>query len=223
MVPRPKVIGSFHKSGTGNNQGRQRTTPHDNRCSNSKDSQSKSKNLLSPVIHVSPPLNNLVINPPQLSSVLQPSFNSTQNTPGDKRCFNSKDSNWKSYNSSSPVIPMPPPLDDSVINPPQLSSVCQQSSISSHNPTHDLKAYSIPDWISPDPSNTVPPLSTNNVICNIYGCMVDVSKLTPSKQQKHAVILLEYYHELCNTNDPSSMFIYTPPITNIESLSQSTI
>ena len=53
--------------------------------------------------------------------------------------------------------------------------------------------------------------------------MVDVSKLTPSQQQQHDMILLWHYHELCNTNDPSSMFVSTPPITNIESLSQSTI
>ena len=31
------------------------------------------------------------------------------------------------------------------------------------------------------------------------------------------------YHEFCNMNDPSSMFISPPPITNIESLSQSAI
>ena len=53
--------------------------------------------------------------------------------------------------------------------------------------------------------------------------MVDVYKLTPEQRQHHAAILLEHYHELCNTNDPSSMFVYTPPIPNIESLSQSTI
>ena len=53
--------------------------------------------------------------------------------------------------------------------------------------------------------------------------MVDVSNLTPAQQQQHAVMLLEHYHELCNTNDPSSMFVSTPPIPNIESFSQSTI
>ena len=58
---------------------------------------------------------------------------------------------------------------------------------------------------------------------NIYGCMVDVSKLTPVQQQQYAVMLLQKYHELCNTNDPSSMFVYPPPIPNIESLSQSTV
>ena len=36
-------------------------------------------------------------------------------------------------------------------------------------------------------------------------------------------MLLQNYHELCNTDDPSSMFVSSPPITNIESLSQSTI
>ena len=53
--------------------------------------------------------------------------------------------------------------------------------------------------------------------------MVDVSKLTPAQRQQHAVMLLEHYHELCKTNDPSSMFVSPPPIPNIESLSQSTI
>ena len=36
-------------------------------------------------------------------------------------------------------------------------------------------------------------------------------------------MLLQNYHELCNTNDPSSMFVSPPLIPNIESLSQSTI
>ena len=53
--------------------------------------------------------------------------------------------------------------------------------------------------------------------------MVDVSKLKPAQRQQHAVMLLRNYQELCNTNDPSPMFVSTPPITNIESLSQSTI
>ena len=53
--------------------------------------------------------------------------------------------------------------------------------------------------------------------------MVAVSKLTPAQRQQHAVMLLQHYHELCNTNDPSSMFVFPPPIPNIEPLSQSTI
>ena len=72
-------------------------------------------------------------------------------------------------------------------------------------------------------SNTMPPPSTNNGSRNIYGCMVDVSKLTPAQQQQHAVMLLENYHELCNTNEPLSTFVSPPPIPNIESVSQSTI
>ena len=36
-------------------------------------------------------------------------------------------------------------------------------------------------------------------------------------------MLIQNYHELCNTNDPSSVFVFPPPIPNIESLSQSTI
>ena len=69
----------------------------------------------------------------------------------------------------------------------------------------------------------MPPLSINDGNRNIYGFMVDVSKLTPAQQQQHAVMLLEHYHELCNTNDPSSTFFSPPHIPNIESLSQSTI
>ena len=69
----------------------------------------------------------------------------------------------------------------------------------------------------------MPPPSTNNGTRNIYGCMVDVSKLKPAQRQQHAVMLLQNYHELCNTNDPSSMFVSPPRIPNIESLSQSTI
>ena len=53
--------------------------------------------------------------------------------------------------------------------------------------------------------------------------MVDVSNLTPEQRQQHAVMLLQNYHELCNTNKPSSMFVSPPLIPNIESLSQSTI
>ena len=53
--------------------------------------------------------------------------------------------------------------------------------------------------------------------------MVDVSKLTPAQQQQHDVMLLQHYPELCNTNEPSSMFVSPPPIPNIESLSQYTI
>ena len=115
------------------------------------------------------------------------------------------------------------PWNDSVINPTQLSSVRQQSFRSSHNTTHELQASSIPGRTSPDLSNTMPTPSTNNGGRNIYGCMVDVSKLTPAQQQQHAVMLLQNYHELCNTNETSSMFVSPPPIPNIESLSQSTI
>ena len=53
--------------------------------------------------------------------------------------------------------------------------------------------------------------------------MADVTKLKPAQRQQHTVMLLQNYHELCNTNDPSSMFVSPPPIPNIESLSQSTI
>ena len=102
-------------------------------------------------------------------------------------------------------------------------AVCQKSSSSSPNTTHELQVSSIPGMTSPDPSNTMPPPSTNNGSRNIYECMVDVSKLTPAQRQQHAVISLEHYYELCYTNDPSSTFVSPPPIPNIESFSQCTI
>ena len=52
--------------------------------------------------------------------------------------------------------------------------------------------------------------------------MVDVSKLTTEKRQQHDLMLLQHYHKLCKTNEPSSIFVSPPPITNIESWSQST-
>ena len=121
------------------------------------------------------------------------------------------------------MIPTLPPWNDPLINPTQMSSVCQQSYSSSPNTTHELQASSIPGLTSPDPSNTMPPPSTNNGSRNIYGCMVDVSKLTPEQRQQHAVTLLEHYHELCNMDEPSSTFVSTPPILNIESFYQFTL
>ena len=114
------------------------------------------------------------------------------------------------------MTPVPHPLNDQVINPTQLSSVCQQSSISSNNTTHELQATSTPGRTSPDPSNTMPPPSTNNESRNIYEYMVDVSKLTLAQRQQHAVMLLQNYHELCNMNDPSSISVSLPTIPNIE-------
>ena len=69
----------------------------------------------------------------------------------------------------------------------------------------------------------MPPLSTNNGGCNSDGCMVYLSKLKTALPQKRTVILIQHYHELCNTDDPSSIYVSPPPITNIEPLSQSTI
>ena len=202
-MPRSKKgLGRYHKSGTGNNQGRRRTTPRDNRVSNCNDCHSKSTETSLPAISVSLPLNNSVINPPQMSSVCQHS---------------------KSNELSSPVIPNLPPWNYTFIKPTQLSSVRQKSSSSSPNTMHELQSSSIPGRHSPDPSNNMPPPPTNDGNHNIYVCMVDVSKLTPAQQQQHVVMLLEHYHEICNTNDPSSTFISPPPIPNIESFSQSTI
>ena len=215
IVPRFKGIGSFHKSGTGNNQVRQQTNPWNNRCYNCNDCHSKINELSLPVISVSPPFNNSVIDPSQLSSFCQQSSRSSHKNPSGNRCSNSKDINSKSNELPSPLIHVPPTLNVSIINPTQLSSVCQKSSSSSHNTTHELLASSIPVWASPDPSNNMPPPSTNNRSRNIYACMVDVSKLTPVQRQKHVVMLLQHYHKLCNKNFPSSMFLSTTPITNI--------
>ena len=151
IIPRFKGIGSCHKSGTGNNQGRQRTTPRDNRCFNCKYYHSKSNDFSLPVIYVSSPLNNSVIHPSHLSSVRQQSSSYSHNNPHDNRCSNYKDSHSNSNKLSSPAIYMSPPLNNSVINPPQLSSVSQQSSRYSHNTTLEFQASSIPRRTSPDP------------------------------------------------------------------------
>ena len=111
-MPLPKGIVSRHKSGAGNNQGRQRTTPRDNRCFNCKYSHSKRNELSSPVISVSPPLNNLVINTPQLSSVCQQSSRSSHNTPRDNQCLNSNNSNSNINEFPSPVIPVDTTLNN---------------------------------------------------------------------------------------------------------------
>ena len=190
---------------------------------NCNDSPSKSNNFSLPVTYVSLPFNNPVIDPSQLSSVFQQSSSSSYFTPCDNRYFNIKESNSKRNDFPSPLIPVPPLLNYSVINPLHMSSVCQQSSRSLQNTTYELQASSVPGRTSPDLSNTMPLPSTKNGSRNIYGCMVDVSKLKPAQRQHHAVMLLQRYHELCNTNDPSSMVVSPPPILNIESLSQSTI
>ena len=158
-----------------------------------------------------------------MSLVRQQSSRSLHNTPRDNRCSNSKESNSKINKFPSPVIPVLPTLNDSVIDTTQLSLVPQQSSRYSYNTTHELQYYLIPGRISPDPSNTMPLPSTKNRDHNIYGCMVDVYKLTPEQRQQHAVMLLQHYHKLCNTNKSSSICVSPPLILNMESLSQSTI
>ena len=153
IMPRPKGIGSCHT--------------HNNRCFNCKYSHSKRNELSSLVVPVPPPLNDSVINPPQLYQVFQQSSRSTHNTPCDNRCFNCRDSHSKRNELSSLVIPVPPPLNDSIINKPQLSSFHQQSSRSSQNPTPESQYSSIPGHTSADPSNTIPPPSTKNGSCNL--------------------------------------------------------
>ena len=79
QVPR-RVLGGA-TSGTGNNQGRQRTTPCNNRGFNRNGCHSKSTDMSLPVISVSLPLNNSVINPPQMSSVCQHSKSNELSSP----------------------------------------------------------------------------------------------------------------------------------------------
>ena len=96
-MPRSKKgLGRCHKSGTGNNQGRRQTTHHDKQGFNRKDCHSKSIEISLPVISVSLPLNNLVINPPQLSSVCKQSSRSSHNIPHDNECLDSNHINSKS-------------------------------------------------------------------------------------------------------------------------------
>ena len=126
IMPRSKKgLGRCHKSGTGNNQGRRRTTPRDNRVLNCNGCHSKSNEISLPVIYVSLPLNNSVINPPQLSSVCQQSSMSSPNSPRDNKCLNRNPIYSKSNDLLSPVIPMLPPWNNPSINPTQLSSLCQ--------------------------------------------------------------------------------------------------
>ena len=85
VMPRSKKgLGRCHKSGTGNNQDRQRTNLRDNRGFIRKDCHSKSIEISLPVISVSFLLNKLVVNPPQLYSVCQQPFRYPHNSPRDK-------------------------------------------------------------------------------------------------------------------------------------------
>ena len=101
-MPRSKKgLGRCHKSGTGNNQGRPRTTVRVYRVFIRKDYHSKSTEMSLPVISVSLPLNNLVINPPQLSSVCHQSSRSSHSTPHENKCL---DSNHIKSKSNDPCL-----------------------------------------------------------------------------------------------------------------------
>ena len=108
IMPRSKKgLGRCHESGTGNNQGRRRTTPCDNWGLNCNDCHSKSNDMSLPVISVSLLLTNLVINPPNLSSVCQQSSRSPHNSPRDNKWLDSNHINSKSI---APIL-----LDDHVL------------------------------------------------------------------------------------------------------------
>ena len=91
-----KGLGRCHKIGTENNKGRPRTTFRVYRGFIHKDYHSKSIEMSLPVISVSLPLNNSVINPPHLSSVFQQSSSSSHNSPNDKKCLDINHINSKS-------------------------------------------------------------------------------------------------------------------------------
>ena len=129
-MPRSKKgLGRCHKSGTGNNKGRRRMTPRNNWGFNRSNCHSKSIEMSLPVISVSIPLNNSVINPPQLSSVCQQSSRSSQNSPRDNKYRDSNKINSKSNELSPLVIPTLPPWNDPFVNPTQLSLVRQHSCV----------------------------------------------------------------------------------------------
>ena len=110
LMPRSKKgLWRCHKSGTGNIQGRPRTTVRVYLGFIRKDYHSKIIERSLPVISVSLPLNNLVINPPQLSLFCQQSSRSSPNSPRDNKCLDSNHINSKSNELSSPVIPTLPP------------------------------------------------------------------------------------------------------------------
>ena len=138
-------------------KGRRQTTPCDNQGINRNDCHSKSNKMSLPVISVYLPLNNPVINPPQMSSVCQQSSMSSPNTHRDNKCLNINHINSKSNELSSLVIPMLPPWNDPFINPTQLSLVCQQSSSSSPNTTHFQYLVGLP-LICQIPCHRSPPI-----------------------------------------------------------------
>ena len=130
VMPRSKKgLGRFNKRVTVNNQGRLRTTPRDNRGFNRNYCHSKINEISLPVISVSLPLNNSVINPPQLSSVCHQSSRSSPNSTRDNKCLDSNHINSKSNELSSPVIPTITPWNDPFINPNQLSLVCHTKTL----------------------------------------------------------------------------------------------
>ena len=89
-MPRSKKgLGRCHKNGTRNNQGRPRTTVRVYPGFIRKDCHSKSIKMSLPVISVSRPLNYLVINPPQLSSVCHQSSRSSPSSPHENECLDS--------------------------------------------------------------------------------------------------------------------------------------
>ena len=101
-MPRSKKgLGRCHKSGTGNNQGSRRTTPRDNQGFNSNDCHSKSIDIPLPVISVSLPLNNSVINPTELSSVCPQSSRSSHSSPHENECL---DRNHIKSKSNDPCL-----------------------------------------------------------------------------------------------------------------------
>ena len=101
-MPRSKKgLGRCHKSGTGNNQGRPQTNVRIYRGFIRKNYHSKSIEMSLPVIYFSLPLNNTVINPPQLSSVCHQLSRSSHSSPHENECL---DSNHIKSKSNDPCL-----------------------------------------------------------------------------------------------------------------------
>ena len=93
-------------------------------------------------------------------------------TPCDNRVFNRNECHSKSIKMSLLVISVYLLLNNSVINPPQLSSVCQQSSRSSHNSPHDNECLDS-NHINSKSNDPCLLSEYNHQVILVYACYID--------------------------------------------------
>ena len=209
-MPRSKKgIGSHHKSGTGRNSDKVRTTPCDSRCySRTKSHSAKHIQSRSPVIAV-PPLHDSAIHP-QLSSTQAPSVSFSKTTPPPKSC-----------------VAMPTHHNDTAM--PVTGQPSSPPSVSFGNTTllpHPCEMPVPHNGTTPTSYPVASPVTTllhNQERHDHYGGIVDVTRLTSAQREEFDRMIITQYHALCNENEEPSSFVSTPPIPNIDSLSQSTI